>query len=87
MKGTGRGRGYSHDPDPGLLSGLTVKTPRVPWHQRGLPTGITDEAESLWDPCVLRGTGGTPSPISWFGGADGIGDVVPARLTIRGVNL
>ncbi|MPC57995.1 hypothetical protein E2C01_051987 [Portunus trituberculatus] len=36
---------------------------------------------SLRDPCVLRGTEGSPRPIFNFEGADGVADVVPARTT------
>ena len=41
-----------------MLGGPTVQTSRVPRHQKGLPTGMTDAGESLREPCVLRGAGG-----------------------------
>ena len=41
-----------------MLGGPTVQTSRVPKHQRGLPTGMTDAGESLREPCVLKGEGG-----------------------------
>ena len=67
-----------------------MQTSRVPRHQRGLPTGMTDVGKSLREPCVLRGAGGPSSPISNFGGADGAADVALARgvaLTTPGKNL
>ena len=64
-----------------------MQTSRVPRQQRGLPTSMTDAGESLWEPCVLRGSGGRPSPTSDFGGAGGAADVAPARWTAPGVNL
>ena len=70
-----------------MLGGSTVQTSRVPRHQRGLPTGMTDAGESLLEPCVLKGEGGPPSPTSDFGGAGGVADVAPARWTAPGVNL
>ena len=39
-----------------------MQTSRVPRHQRGLPTGMTDAGESQREHCVLREAGGTPSP-------------------------
>ena len=64
-----------------------MQTSRVPRHQRGLPTSITDAGESLREPCVLRGVERTPSPISNFRGADGAADGAPTRWTTAGVNL
>ena len=60
---------------------------RMPRHQRGLPTGMTDAGESLREPCVLREVGGPPNPISKFRGAGGATDVAPTRWTTPGVNL
>ena len=74
IRGRGRGGGYrrgrasGHGPDPSMLGGPTVQTSRVPRHQRGLPTGMTDAGESLREPCVLKGEGGPPSPTSDFRG-------------------
>ena len=44
--------------DPGLLEGPTEQTPRVPRHQRRLPTGMTEAGESLREPWGRRGVGG-----------------------------
>ena len=81
------GRASGHRPDPSMLGGPTVQTFRVPKHQDGLPTSMTDAGESLWEPCVLRGVGGPPSPIFNFSGASGAADVAPTRWTTSGVNL
>ena len=80
----GRGRDRSsgtsgHLLDPSILRDPTVQTSRVPRYQRGRPTGMTDAGESLQGPCVLRGAGGPPSPISNFRGAGGAADVAPTR--------
>ena len=40
--------------------------------------------ESLREPCVLRGAGEPPSPISNFGGAGGAADVTHTRWTTPG---
>ena len=64
-----------------------MQTSRVPRHQRGLPTRMTDAVESLQEPYVLRGAGGPPSPISSLGSAGGAADVAPTRWTTPGVNL
>ena len=66
-----------------MLGGPTVQTSRVPRHQRGLPTGMTDAGESLREPCVLKGEGGPPGPTSDFGGGGGAADVAPPSLTPR----
>ena len=70
-----------------MLGGPTVQTSQVPRHQRGLPTGMTDAEESLRQPCVLRGDGEPPSPISNQGDAGAAADVGPKRWTSPGVNL
>ena len=70
-----------------MLGGSTVQTSRVPRHQRGLPTGMTDAGESLREPCVLRGAGESPIPTSDFGVAGGAPDVAPTRWTTPGVSL
>ena len=57
-----------------MLGGPTVLTSRVLRHQRGLPAGMMDAGESLREPCVLRGAGGPPRPISNFRGAGGAAD-------------
>ncbi|MPC16737.1 hypothetical protein E2C01_009570 [Portunus trituberculatus] len=64
--------------------GPIVQAPRVSRHQRGLPTHMTDAGESLRDPCVLSGTGGSPRPIFNFGSAGGVANVAPACRTISG---
>ena len=53
----------------------------------GLPTYMTNLGVSVWDPCVLRGAGESPSFISDFGGAGGIADVAIVSWTIPGENL
>ena len=70
-----------------MLGGPTMQISRVPRHQTGLPTGMTDAGESPREPCVLRGAGGPSSPISHFGGAGGAAVVAPTRWSIPGVKL
>ena len=70
-----------------MLGGPTVQTSRVPRHHRGLPTGMTDAGESLREPYVLKGAGGSPSSISNFGVTGGTADVATTRWTTPGVNL
>ena len=65
----------------------SVQTSRVPRHQRGLPTGMTDAGESLQEPFVLRRAGGPPSPISNFRSSGGAADMALTRWTTPGVNL
>ena len=48
---------------------------------------MKDAGESLRHPCVLRGAGGHPHPISDLGDAGGVADVAPACPTIPGMNL
>ena len=86
-QGRGRGRGQSLDPDPVLLGGLTVQTPLMPRHQRGLVDHMTGAGQSLRDPCIPMGARGPPRFAFSFGGAGRCADVAPARRTIPGVNL
>ncbi|MPC43345.1 hypothetical protein E2C01_036990 [Portunus trituberculatus] len=86
-RGSRCGQASNHDPDPVLLGGPNVQTPRVPRHQKGMPAHMTDAEGSLQDPCVPRGTEGSPHPIFNFGGASGVADMVPACQTIHGINL